>query len=115
MEAPETPEALEALVEKVYTAFSDAEGGRDELGRPLPPYANLHDVHRGAWRQAVMAAFSPPAPAAAPAPPATPASETPAPERPPTGTGPRAAAAAPDEPPEAEDASADEPPGRRRR
>jgi hypothetical protein len=50
---------LEARVEKAYGAYVAAVGGTDESHRPLARYTELHDVHRGAWRQAVMAALGP--------------------------------------------------------
>lgn len=51
---------LEACVEKTYLAYVDALGGRDDSGRPLPLYADLHALHKGAWRQAVLTALTPP-------------------------------------------------------
>ena len=71
MDSPETPEALEARVEQAYAAYTAAMGGVDAGHLPLAPYHDLHDIHKGAWRQAVMAALT-----ATPAPPA----EEPAPE-----------------------------------
>jgi hypothetical protein len=90
MDTPATVEELEARVAQAYAAYADGMGGVDAGHLPLPPYGDLHDLHKGAWRQAVRAALGdvpPPVPEPVPAPetepvPVTEPEETP-PETPP--------------------------------
>lgn len=52
MPDPETPEGLDALAQLAYAAYTDYTGGLNYLGLPCPPWGELGERIRGAWRAA---------------------------------------------------------------
>lgn len=87
MDTEVTPEELEARVAQAYVAYCAGMGGVDAGHLPLPPYGDLHDIHKGAWRAATMAALGEvPKPEPEPVPEPVPPPEEPPPTEEPTET-----------------------------